>query len=169
MHIFMQNGQHTYVQDVRFYINLENDMPTYIVSASSDILSERNKRTIAEKITQGYADITGGPTYLAQVIFTAIPSGSHYIGGKPLSFEHVFVHGYTRQGKTPQIKASMLDSMVNIIAQTLSINRRSVWAYLSELPHTELVEYGHVAPGPGRDGEWLDTLPIDDAEFIRNV
>jgi phenylpyruvate tautomerase PptA (4-oxalocrotonate tautomerase family) len=132
-------------------------MPTYIISAGSDFFSERTKQSIAEKITRDYAEITGGPTFLAQVIFNAIPKGSHFVGGKLLNADQIFVHGYTRAGKTPDQKAKML------------VAKRSVWAYLSELPHTHLVEYGHVAPQPGQDGEWLNTLPVEDAAFIRSI
>jgi phenylpyruvate tautomerase PptA (4-oxalocrotonate tautomerase family) len=144
-------------------------MPTYIISADSDFLAESTKQSIAEKITQGYADITGGPTYLAQVIFNAIPKGSHFVGGKLLAADHIFVHGYTREGKTPDQKARMLESIVDTIAAVTSVAKRSVWAYLSELPYTQLVEYGHVAPKPGQDGEWLNTLPAEDAAFIRSI
>jgi phenylpyruvate tautomerase PptA (4-oxalocrotonate tautomerase family) len=144
-------------------------MPTYIISADSDLLSERAKQSIAEKITQGYAEITGGPTFLAQVIFNAVPKGSHFVGGKPLNADHIFVHTYTREGKTSDQKARMLDSVVDAVAQAASVARRSVWAYLSELPYTQLVEYGHVAPKPGQDGEWLGTLPAEDVAFIRSI
>jgi phenylpyruvate tautomerase PptA (4-oxalocrotonate tautomerase family) len=130
-------------------------MPTYIISAGSDFFSERTKQSIAEKITRDYAEITGGPTFLAQVIFNAIPKGSHFVGGKLLNADQIFVHGYTR--------------IVDTIAEAASVAKRSVWAYLSELPHTHLVEYGHVAPQPGQDGEWLNTLPVEDAAFIRSI
>ena len=144
-------------------------MPTYIISAASDFFSERTKQSIAEEITRDYAEITGGPTFLAQVIFNAIPKGSHFVGGKLLNADQIFVHGYTRAGKTPDQKAKMLDSIVDTIAEAASVAKRSVWAYLSELPHTHLVEYGHVAPQPGQDGEWLNTLPVEDAAFIRSI
>ncbi|MGF6760278.1 phenylpyruvate tautomerase PptA (4-oxalocrotonate tautomerase family) [Paraburkholderia sp. GAS33] len=144
-------------------------MPTYIVSAASDFLSESIRQSIAEKFTQDYAEITGGPAFLVQVIFNAIPKGSHFVGGKQLNADHIFVHGYTREGKTPDQKARMLESIVDTIAQAASVARRSVWAYLSELPYTRLVEYGHVAPEPGQDGAWLDTLPVEDAAFIRSI
>jgi phenylpyruvate tautomerase PptA (4-oxalocrotonate tautomerase family) len=144
-------------------------MPTYIISAASDFFSERTKQSIAEEITRDYAEITGGPTFLAQVIFNTIPKGSHFVGGKLLNADHIFVHGYTREGKTPDQKAKMLESIVDTIAKAASVAKRSVWAYLSERPHTQLVEYGHVAPKPGQDGQWLDTLPVEDAAFIRSV
>ena len=48
-------------------------MPTYIISAASDFFSERTKQSIAEEITWDYAEITGGPTFLAQVILTRYP------------------------------------------------------------------------------------------------
>jgi phenylpyruvate tautomerase PptA (4-oxalocrotonate tautomerase family) len=144
-------------------------MPTYIVSAASDFLSERTKQSIAEEITRDYAGITGGPTFLAQVIFNAIPKGSHFLGGKLLNSDHIFVHVYTREGKTPVQKTRMLESVVDTITKAASVTKRSVWAYLSELPYTQLVEYGHVVPKPGHDGEWLGTLPAEDAAFIQSI
>jgi phenylpyruvate tautomerase PptA (4-oxalocrotonate tautomerase family) len=144
-------------------------MPTYIVSAASDFLSEQIKKSVAENITREYAEITGGPTYLAQVIFNAIPSGNHFVGGKPLNADHIFVHAYTREGKTPEQKAKMLESIVTTVARAASVARRSVWAYLGEMPYTHLVEYGHVAPKPGEDKNWLNTLPVEDAEFIHCI
>ena len=144
-------------------------MPTYIVSAARDLLSAHAKKAMAENITRGYAEVTGGPTYLAQVIFNAISTGDHFVGGKSLNANHIFVQAYTREGKTPEQKAKMLESMVNTVAEAASVARRSVWAYLGEMPYTHLVEYGHVAPKPGEDKNWLNTLPVEDAEFIHCI
>jgi phenylpyruvate tautomerase PptA (4-oxalocrotonate tautomerase family) len=144
-------------------------MPTYIISAANDLLPAQIRKAVAENITREYAEITGGPTYLVQVIFNAIATGHHFVGGKPLNADHIFAHVYTREGKTPEQKAKMLESMINTVAKAASVTRRSVWAYLSEMPYTHLVEYGHVAPKPGEDKTWLSTLPVEDAEFIQGV
>jgi phenylpyruvate tautomerase PptA (4-oxalocrotonate tautomerase family) len=144
-------------------------MPTYIVSADSDLLSECTKQSIAEKLTRGYGEITGGPTFLAQVIFNPIPKACHFVGGKLLNADQIFVHVYTRAGKPPEQKTRMLEGIVDTIANAASVAKRSVWAYLSELPYTQLVEYGHFAPSPTQDRQWLHTLPVEDAAFIRSI
>ena len=48
-----------------------------------------------------------------------------------------------------------------MIAAT-TLPRGSLWAYLSELPPGQMVEYGHILPEPGMENAWLAGLP--DAE-----
>ena len=49
-------------------------MPTYIVTAPQGRLSAAQKTMLAEEITRVHCEITGAPSYFAQVIFHDIPA-----------------------------------------------------------------------------------------------
>jgi phenylpyruvate tautomerase PptA (4-oxalocrotonate tautomerase family) len=144
-------------------------MPTYTVSTASGRFSEEIKQRIAQEITRAHSDATGAQSFFAQVIFNEVPQGNHFVGGRPLRAEQVFVHGHIRAGRTAQRKRELLEDLVKSISALTSISPRFIWAYVSELPPAQMVEYGHVLPEPGSEASWLEGLPPEDREFMLRV
>jgi phenylpyruvate tautomerase PptA (4-oxalocrotonate tautomerase family) len=66
-------------------------MPTYLVSTAAARLIDERKRRIADGITQAHSQATGAQGFFVQVIFNDIPAGNHFIGGRPLDAEQIFV------------------------------------------------------------------------------
>ena len=144
-------------------------MPTYIVSAAAGRLSADVKQRIAEDITRIHNQATGAQSFFAQVIFNDVPHGNHYVGGSPLRTEQIFVHGHIRAGRTAERKRELLEGMVDAISETTSVAKRYIWAYISELPPAQMIEYGHVLPEPGSEENWLSSLPAEDRDFMQSI
>ena len=144
-------------------------MPTYIVSAATGRLSAELKQRIAEDITRIHNQATGAQSFFAQVIFNDVPHGNHFVGGSPLRTEQIFVHGHIRAGRTAERKRELLEGMVDAISETTSVAKRYIWAYISELPPAQMIEYGHVLPEPGSEENWLSSLPAEDRDFMQSI
>jgi phenylpyruvate tautomerase PptA (4-oxalocrotonate tautomerase family) len=144
-------------------------MPTYIVSAASDRFSADVKQRIAEDITRIHNEATGAQGFFAQVVFNDVPKGNHFVGGSPLRSEQIFVHGHIRAGRSPERKRELLEGIVDAVSKTTSVAKRFIWAYLSELPPAQMVEYGHVLPEPGSENSWLSSLPAEDRDYMQSI
>lgn len=144
-------------------------MPTYIVSAAANRLTQQMKLRIASRITESHSDATGAQGFFAQVIFQDIAEGNHFLGGSPLKADHIFVHGYIRAGRTLNQKRRLLESIVSVIVEASATESRYVWAYISELPPSQMVEYGNVLPEPGHETEWLESLSTEDRAYLLGV
>jgi phenylpyruvate tautomerase PptA (4-oxalocrotonate tautomerase family) len=144
-------------------------MPTYIVSAASGRLSDDAKKRIAEEITRIHNQATGAQSFFAQVIFNEVPQGNHFVGGNPLRSEQIFVHGHIRAGRSAERKRELLEGIVDAISKITSVAKRFVWAYLSELPPAQMIEYGHVLPEPGSEQSRLSSLPAEDRDYMQSV
>jgi phenylpyruvate tautomerase PptA (4-oxalocrotonate tautomerase family) len=144
-------------------------MPTYIVSATLGCLSADAKQRIAEDITRIHNQATGAQSFFAQVMFNEVPQGNHFVGGKPLRTEQIFVHGHIRAGRSTERKRELLEGIVDAISTTTSVAKRYIWAYLSELPPAQMIEYGHVLPEPGSEQSWLSSLPAEDRDYMQSI
>jgi phenylpyruvate tautomerase PptA (4-oxalocrotonate tautomerase family) len=144
-------------------------MPTYIVSAAAGRLSADAKQHIAEDITRIHSQATGAQSFFAQVIFNEVPQGNHFVGGSLLRSEQIFVHGHIRAGRSVERKRELLESIVDAISKTTSVAKRYVWAYISELPPAQMIEYGHVLPEPGSEQSWLSSLPAEDRDYMQGI
>jgi phenylpyruvate tautomerase PptA (4-oxalocrotonate tautomerase family) len=141
-------------------------MPTYIVSAATQRFNDDLKHRIADGITKAHSRATGAQGFFAQVIFNEIPAGNHFIGGSPLKAEQVFIHGHIRAGRTSDQKRQLLESIVEVIISATALESRYVWAYISELPPSNMVEYGHILPEPGAEEEWLKSMDEADRNYL---
>src|ERR1700744_4535965 len=131
-------------------------MPTYTVFTASGRFPAEVKQRIAEEITRAHSDATGAQSFFAQVIFNEVPQGNHFVGGRLLRDEQIFVHGHIRAGRSAQRKRELLEDLCKWISVFGSISPRFIWAYVAELPPAQMVEYGHVLPKPGSEASWLE-------------
>ena len=144
-------------------------MPTYTVSTSAHRLTPRQKSAIAQEITRIHKAVTGAQAFFAQVIFAEIAPGNHFVGGKPLQQDLIFVHGHIRAGRTPAQKEDLLVQLVAAVAGAASAPPNAVWAYLAELPPTQMAEFGHLLPEPGTEADWLRGLPPEDRALMDRI
>lgn len=136
-------------------------MPTYIVTAPDDLLSQPQKNRLAAEITRVHCEVTGAPAYFAQVIFVDVKSGNYFMGGKPLDADHVFVHGQIRDGRTAEAKNRLLLGMMEVAAKVAEIPKSHVGVYIVEVPSAQIAEYGQPLPGPGEEQAWTASLAPD--------
>jgi phenylpyruvate tautomerase PptA (4-oxalocrotonate tautomerase family) len=144
-------------------------MPTYICTVKEGQLSPDQKSRIAAEVTRIHCEVTGAPTFFAQVIFEELKPGNHFMGGVPLVHEQVFVYGRVRTGRSIQDKLKMIKLMAEAVGKAAGVSRTSVWIYIAELPPRQMIEYGHVLPEPGDEQVWIDALPTEDRKFIETV
>ncbi|KWA32458.1 4-oxalocrotonate tautomerase [Burkholderia multivorans] len=144
-------------------------MPTYVVSAAVGRLSSEVKSRIASGITRSHSGATGAQGFFAQVIFNAIATGDHFLGGMPLKSDQIYVHGHIRAGRTAAQKRQLLEDIVDVVSQAADTDKRFVWAYISELPPAQMVEYGKVLPEPGTESEWLASMSETDREYLLGI
>ncbi|GIL40949.1 tautomerase family protein [Roseiterribacter gracilis] len=144
-------------------------MPTYVVTAAAGRLSQLQKAAIAETITRIHNQVTAAPTYFAQVIFKAIAPDDWFMGGAPLGHESLFVHGHIRAGRSAVDRKKLVTQLASELAKAASMETRSIWVYIAELPSRAMIEFGHVLPEPGDEPAWTDSLPAEDRSWMQKI
>jgi len=144
-------------------------MPTYYVATAVERLSGAERHEIAAAITRLHSEVTGAPAFFAQVIFTEIAPGNHFMGGTLASADAVYVHGHVRAGRSTAQKRELLIRIVDAVGASTRIPKRFIWAYISELPPMQMVEYGHLLPEPGKEDRWLESLPAVERAYIEKT
>jgi phenylpyruvate tautomerase PptA (4-oxalocrotonate tautomerase family) len=144
-------------------------MPTYFVSATQNLLTPEHKKKLAKEITRAHSQATGAQCFFAQVIFSDIAGGSHFMGGVEINTKQVFVYGHIRAGRTEEQKKGLLADMTELLLTVTGVEKRFLWVYINELPPTNMVEYGQVLPQPGTEAQWLESLPAADREYMLSL
>ena len=136
-------------------------MPTYTCTARAGLLDDRQRSAIARAVPRAHAEVTGAPTYFAQVLFEQVAEGNHFIGGVPLAHDHVFLHGRIRAGRSSELRETLIRRLTTDVAAAAGLEPFAIWVYLLELPAAAMVEFGHVLPAAGGESAWTDALPAD--------
>jgi phenylpyruvate tautomerase PptA (4-oxalocrotonate tautomerase family) len=144
-------------------------MPTYTCTSAKGLLSETTKQALAKAITTAHVEITGAPSYFAQVQFFDLPIGNIFIGGNKLSHDHVFIFGHIREGRSAMDRKSLIQRLSYDVAQVAGLDPTAIWVYIQELSAQAMVEFGHILPQPGDEAAWTSALPIADREFMESI
>src|SRR5260370_7181151 len=83
-------------------------MPTYFCTTLEGRLTAEQKSKIAGEITRIHGEVTGAPSFFAQVIFQEIKPGNYFMGGAPLKHDQVFVYGIIRGGRAAVYKSRLI-------------------------------------------------------------
>jgi phenylpyruvate tautomerase PptA (4-oxalocrotonate tautomerase family) len=141
-------------------------MPSYSVTIRNGDLDDEQKAAIARAITRAHGGVTGTPSYMAQVVFNEIEPHCYFLGGERLKERQIFVHGFTRLGRTRQTKDELIARLTSEVAAAAGSGGGSVWVYISEMPARQMVEFGRVLPAPGDEIAWNDAWsPSEKAHF----
>ncbi|WGS53778.1 tautomerase family protein [Paraburkholderia sp. D15] len=141
-------------------------MPTYRVAAAAGRLTATMKQAIAAGITQAHSEVTGAQSFFAQVIFQDVADGNHFLAGRPLRSDQIFVHGDIRAGRTAEQKRTLLERIVRVVVESAGTPSRHVWVYLTELSPSHMVEFGQVLPEPGHETQWLASMSSEDRDYL---
>jgi len=142
-------------------------MPTYTVTGFDGCLDAQKKARIASAITRVHSETTGAPTCFAQVIFGNVGPGDYFVGGAPLRGQQVFVQGQIRGGRTAESKDALISQMLAAVSEASELEPNRVWIYLVDIPARQMVEFGHVLPGPGDEPAWMAALPEADRKMMQ--
>ena len=135
-------------------------MPTYIVKYSNFRLTPKQKKFIADGVTKTHSKFTGANTFFAQVIFQKNENSSHFIGGKLVKNQEIFINGQIRAGRTSAIKKKLILGLREVLIKNTKIKKDFVWAYLEDLPPQQMIEYGEILPNSGKEKKWFKSLSI---------
>jgi phenylpyruvate tautomerase PptA (4-oxalocrotonate tautomerase family) len=144
-------------------------MPTYHCTAPAGLLDAAKKSAIAAEITRIHNAVTGAASFFAQVIYTDVVKGNHFMGGAPLASDQIFVHGFIRAGRSVPDRQRLVTEMVAAIAKLSGLPKELVWVYVTEIPARQMAEYGHILPEPGDEKAWLDGLPAEARTYMQSV
>jgi phenylpyruvate tautomerase PptA (4-oxalocrotonate tautomerase family) len=134
-------------------------MATYSIYYAGISLNTHQKFTLAQAITKIHANVTGAEAYFAQVIFKELDLHDCFIGGVLLDQPHILLSGQIRHGRSEQTKKQLLVEIEISIQMTTKLSGHQIWAYLDELPPSQMIEYGQILPSVGSDKVWFTTLP----------
>ena len=86
-------------------------------------------------------------------------SSELYLGGTPAAPNDIYIRGDIRAGRTHAQREHLMLAMLETVSTIAAVDPTSVWINFCNLEPTDMIEYGHVLPGAGREQEWFDNLP----------
>jgi phenylpyruvate tautomerase PptA (4-oxalocrotonate tautomerase family) len=129
-----------------------------VCSVPPKILSEEQKGQIAVAISRRHSEATGAPSFFVQVIVEESESAKRYLGGEPAD-AHIWIRGDIRAGRSEEVRGQLMLNIMRDVSAIASVREEAIWVYLCNLEPTDMVEYGHVLPQPGKEQDWLENLP----------
>ena len=133
-------------------------MPTYIVKCSNLNLSQKQKNSLANDISNTHSKFTGANTFFAQVIFQKNIKNSHFMGGKLVKTKEIFLNGQIIAGRTLKVKKKLILGLRKILIKNTNLKKDFVWVYLEDLLPNQMIEYGEVLPESGQEKKWFGSL-----------
>ena len=140
-------------------------MPTYVCSIKPGLLDEKQKTDVAKAITRNHHEATGAPPYFVQVVIDENATAQRYLGGESAA-DQVWIRADIRSGRNVTQRNRLMLTIMRDVARIAGIDEASIWVYLCNLEPTDMVEYGHVLPLPGREQEWFDALPSPLRDYL---
>src|SRR5258708_3751923 len=104
-----------------------------------------------------------------QVIFIEVKHGNYFVGSVPPDTDQISVEGHLRTGRSVEAKRSLIERIVEAVAQAAAMPKSHVWAHLVDMPATQIVEFGRVVPEPGGEAAWIAALPEAERKGIEAI
>ena len=134
-------------------------MPTDVCTTAAGRLTPAQRAEIAKAITTIHAEEGVAPRYFVQVLFSEVRPDSHFIGGKPAPEGLIWIRADIRSGRTNEQKKAIMERIATDISVSAKVGREDVWVYISDIPATGVLEFGHVLPTPGQEDAWFASMP----------
>tara|TARA_Y100001936_G_C15726601_1_gene483817 strand:- start:4 stop:456 length:453 start_codon:yes stop_codon:yes gene_type:complete len=142
-------------------------MPTYTVKYSNFNLSQKQKNSLANDISNTHSKHTGANTFFAQVIFQKNEKNSHFMGGKLVKTKEIYLNGQIRAGRTSKVKKKLILGLRKILIKNTKLKKDFVWVYLEDLSPDQMIEYGEILPKSGQEKKWFDSLTLSLRKRLR--
>lgn len=142
-------------------------MPTYVCSVPPKTLNDSQKSEIAKSISNRHSEATGAPPLFVQVVIEETEA-DRYLGGQKTS-DHIWVRGDIRAGRSEEAREQMMVKIMEDISKIARLSEDSIWVYVCNLAPTDMVEYGHVLPPPGKEKQWFEGLPQSLQRYLASL
>jgi phenylpyruvate tautomerase PptA (4-oxalocrotonate tautomerase family) len=139
----------------------EAAMPTYVCYTYRGQVGAAAKAQLAAGIARIHHDVTGAPIALIECVFHDLNPDDHFIGGQLAPANGVWVYEHIRGKRTSERNNHIIVGITDLLTRVLQVPLRVGWVYLNELPHSDMVEFGHVLPKPGDEQSWFEGLPSE--------
>jgi phenylpyruvate tautomerase PptA (4-oxalocrotonate tautomerase family) len=140
------------------FLEESRQMPTYVCSVPENSVDDRQKAAIAEAISRIHSEETGAPNFFAQIVIEEKKPTDRFLGPSRAS-DQIWIRGDIRGGRTEAQRTRMMLRMMAEVSRITAVKDQDIWVYLCNLAPTDMVEYGHVLPIPGKEKAWFDGLP----------
>lgn len=144
-------------------------MPTYVCWSRAGKLSPDQRQRIAKSITEIHHEVALAPRYFVQVVFNELEPKSHFVAGEEADPSHIWIRADIRSGRTQEQKSRLMTRIVDDVCAIADASRENVWVYISDIPGTSVVEFGHILPQPGEEEAWFAKLPRGLQEKLRSM
>jgi phenylpyruvate tautomerase PptA (4-oxalocrotonate tautomerase family) len=103
------------------------------------------------------------------VIFIEVKHGNNFVSSVPLDTDQIRVEGHLRTGHDVEAKRSLVERIVEAVAQVTAMPKSHVWAHLVDMPASQIVEFGRVVPEPGGEAARIAALPVAERKEIEAI
>ena len=63
----------------------------------------------------------------------------------------------------------MMLNMMEDINRITRVGNDNIWVYICNLAPTDMVEYGHLLPAPGKEKQWFEQLPESLRRYLASL
>ena len=130
-------------------------MPIYQCNTSKP-LSPETKAAIAEEITRIHIAFTGGPEAFVNVVFSDLPSGSHYLG-RSVRENGTLINAIVRAGRPLETRQALLKALSASWSRLTGQPEQNLVLRVEEADAATILEAGLVMPRPGEEAAWFET------------
>ncbi|MDP7628174.1 MAG: hypothetical protein QF530_09740 [SAR202 cluster bacterium] len=134
-------------------------MPFYRCLIPKGSLNYDQRSEIATAFTDVHCGISAAPRNFVHVAFLEIDKGgtvpdTHGAGDLEYGTPY-FIAGGNRAGRPPEVRALILDGLIDRFSEIASVSRNDVSGHISEAPASWTMEDGEILPEPGEEpAEW---------------
>jgi phenylpyruvate tautomerase PptA (4-oxalocrotonate tautomerase family) len=143
-------------------------MPTYVCSVLENSIDDRQKEAIAEAIARIHSEETGAPNFFCQIVIEEKKRADRFLGPSRASSQ-IWIRGDIRAGRTEAQRTQMMLRIMEEVNRITGVKKEEIWVYVCNLAPTDMVEYGHVLPKPGKEIAWFDGLPKSLQDRMRKL
>jgi phenylpyruvate tautomerase PptA (4-oxalocrotonate tautomerase family) len=135
-------------------ISRSRAMPFYTCVHKDGVLTDQNKRAIAEGITDIHCGLTGAPRHFVHVLFQRYEPRDCYTGGEPSRVANI--RGSVRLGRSQETKEKLLHQITELWSKVCPGSALGdIVVSLAEVPGSNVMEGGVLLPHPKDDDTWL--------------
>ena len=131
-------------------------MPLYECVTTAGTLNPDQRERIANAITQTHCELTGAPVEFVHVIFSEIPLGNSYSGGKRAT--PTLIRGNIRAGRPDELRHTLMRRIFDAYIDTTGTDPKTVLVAVADFPPSWAMEGGLIMPDvtPEAEEAWIE-------------